>query len=175
MPTLLSIDPGLAYIGFALFRPRELRHKDPIQQLGLAWEHTNPPTLHLAQRLANLAIWTRDAISQHQPQTVLIETPATSFDYGGQAGRRKNTNLLYEGLGAIQAGAAITLGPDQLHRLHYLKASTIKKKRRHKELHTRAAIHHVDLPTGPRGGALPNAWDAITTGILFLQQPESKG
>lgn len=173
---LLGIDPGLRATGFAIFElpPSGVwpADHDPLRNLSSSWELETDPAEHLAVRLAQIHSATLQTLRTHSPAVVIIETPATGGDYGGQKGRRSGTNLLYSALGAIQAavGGALLEGVNPEDVIRYTKAPTSRKTKRHHDLKERAQLQKVTLPTGPRGGKLPNAWDAILCALAFLQE-----
>ena len=177
MTTLLAVDPGLANIGLALFElppsgiwPADL---DRLTALRKAWELSTDPDTHLAARFNNIHTAAVSALFLYGPLLVIIETPSTSADYGGQKSRRGNTNLLYGALGAIQAAAGRycdAMGLDPLEVVHYQRTPNTKKKERHQALRDRAGPLPLALPAGPRGGILPNAYDAILCGLSYLDQ-----
>lgn len=177
MTYLLAVDPGLAHLGLALFElpptgiwPAGI---DRLSAFRESWELKTDPESHLAARFNIIHTATVSALFRYSPALCIIETPSTSADYGGQKGRRGNTNLLYSALGAVQAAAgrycdAMALEPSQV--IHYQRAPNVKKRERQDQLKTRAGTLPVSLPTGPRGGILPNAWDAILCGLSYLDQ-----
>jgi hypothetical protein len=177
---LLAIDPGLRAAGLATF---ELPHSlswpaghDPLKNLREAWEFYTDPEEHLARRLFRIHRHTLETLHTIRPTVVVIETPSTGSDYGGQKARRAGTNLLYESLGTIQA--AVGRYFHELEELdavvRYVKAPTGRKTKRHKALKTASLENSIPLPTGPRGGKLPNAWDAIICGRTFIREMVDK-
>jgi len=173
---LLAIDPGLRSTGFATFNLPPSGSwpagHDPLANLDEAWELQTEPDEHLARRLFLIHRHTLDQLNHYRPLVTVIETPATGADYGGQKTRRASTNLLYEALGTIQAATASYYhNLDSLDAaVRYIKAPTSRKTKRHKELKAAALAENKALPTGPRGGKLPNAWDAIICGRSFLRE-----
>jgi Holliday junction resolvasome RuvABC endonuclease subunit len=175
----LAIDPGLAHVGLALFRFDSLKAiskaHGPLAHLQDAWEIETQADEHPAARLFQIYTILTQTFLDHRPELLIIETPAMGGDYGGQKARRTNTNLLYQALGAINLAAGIhaylcQLDPDTW--IRYQRAPSSRKTKRYRELKAAADTIGIPLPSGPRGGKLPNAWDAIVCGVNCLRQSD---
>jgi Holliday junction resolvasome RuvABC endonuclease subunit len=163
---LLAIDPGLDVTGWALFKTnghRPATLNDALTRLCDSGQLITAPHETLSFRLAHLSVEVGHLAALRDPGWVAVEMPAYAGAYSGGRERQVSVGKLYMAIGAILAA----LDPRDVVQVPAIRQP---KAVRHELLEAAAREALVALPTGPRGGAREDIWDAIWLGVTALME-----
>lgn len=173
--SVLALDPSLASTGWAFFigGPRPPDAGAALRRFDRCGMIQTDSDDSLQERLAEIHEAIRHLIHENGPEIVAIEMPATFYSYGRHGGRAAQAHVVeyFMAVGAILASARLHTGPGDVLQVKAPSGRFSKKEYRHEYLEAKAGQVGMDWPVGPRGGKLPDVYDAIWVGVQVLRTP----
>jgi hypothetical protein len=175
----IFVDPGLDTAGIAIFELNRtplyigFETAAALSQLHSTGEFITEPHEPMVERLAYLTAEMQALVVEHCPVAVYMEMPAFSGSYTGGSRRDDDVAVLYQAIGALQAGVGIGFSKLEMQPVFFTVRApntgrTKRKEERFEVLEQAAKKLGTELPRGPKGGKKEDVWDAMFLGVKIL-------